>query len=1156
MAYLVHCLRLISLVVLVLLLSHATATSENLSLNRLTYDPEDSITPSVAVGPDGSSHVVWKDASDGTIYYMRVNRHGEILVDKRAIYDIMPGSLPKIAVDSNNCAHVVCQIGSTVGIIYVKVDSAGNRQLHNLLYVLDPGVTDDSYFTPDISIDPSSNLPVAIFERDFKLAPYYYNTIVAVRMNADGEIVEHMELYWLKNYGYPIYRSSFPAIAADGSGRIHAVWLYDDNGSYHVACSNSDSTAWWTLSNEPVELCWPVIDLGVSRDDGQDRVNVAWNRATEIYWTQLDQYGVTVVDDFVVVGSGAGKPQSMSLDMASSAEVYFAWADERDGDAEIYRKVCTPGDSETEWSCGSDERLTENPGSSRKPSTEVHGDLCVAQPQDCWNSSNIVWQDDSYDANYEVFIAQWEPTYSISGHVEDRDGAPISEVAVSAGVGGSAITDMSGAYTITGVISGTYTLTPTLDAYTFSPPTRTVTVPPDATGQDFVGTALDLWVDHIEVVQLLLTDAVPLIAEKPSLVRVYIGLSGAASVPDVSAHLYVQDAQGQVQVVEGPYNGPTIIARQEPDPHTLNDTLNFLPQTSWLTGTVTFWAEVDPEDVISEGEEGNNTGGNVARSFEPGQKLRIAWVAIPYAPPNSSGSVVHPDGTVAAMGSRFLRQIYPLGSSDVDYFQQPTQRLRVMRRPFSGENGTEFYLPALNRFWNLTTQRNAWVGGRSPDRLYGWVPEEAKSDICGIADARFIGRRGRVAAGLAIPQCGDETVAHELGHLLNEQELRHAPCGGATGTDPNYPHPGGSIGDWGLKLQPKADLLPPDKAYDFMSYCWPPWVSAYNYNKLAQGFAPTAVQQQAMALSSPERHLLASGIVHTPALTVTFDTFYPLTSTVPPDTDSGTAYCLELRDPTESILARRCFDLDFINPETGEAMGAEAFTLVLPYPVGTQSVVLSNRATELGRVTASASAPTVQLTSPNGGEFWEASGTFAVTWIASDADDDQLRFIVSYSPDAGITWMPMALDVATSHLAVDGWNLPGSTEALFKVEASDQLHVAEDISDSTLAVAPKEPQAYILSPEGSVSIRPGMPLWLDGYGYDLEDGSLQQTALRWRSSRDGELGTGNQLLVTLSLGYHVVTLTATDSSGDVGEARVEVFVMHKVYLPLVLQNHF
>jgi hypothetical protein len=75
---------------------------------------------------------------------------------------------------------------------------------------------------------------------------------------------------------------------------------------------------------------------------------------------------------------------------------------------------------------------------------------------------------------------------SISGHITDSDGNPIPDVSVSAGPGYTALTDSQGIYTITAVISGTYTVTPSLMGYTFSPPSRTVSVPPDATGVDFV----------------------------------------------------------------------------------------------------------------------------------------------------------------------------------------------------------------------------------------------------------------------------------------------------------------------------------------------------------------------------------------------------------------------------------------------------------------------------------------------------------------------------------------------------------------------------------------------------------------------------------------------------------------------------------------------
>jgi hypothetical protein len=85
-----------------------------------------------------------------------------------------------------------------------------------------------------------------------------------------------------------------------------------------------------------------------------------------------------------------------------------------------------------------------------------------------------------------------ETQYSISGYVQGDGGNPLAGVQVSAGPASSAATDASGVYTITNLITGTYTLTPSLNGWSFTPPTRTVAVPPNATGQDFIGTAIPI----------------------------------------------------------------------------------------------------------------------------------------------------------------------------------------------------------------------------------------------------------------------------------------------------------------------------------------------------------------------------------------------------------------------------------------------------------------------------------------------------------------------------------------------------------------------------------------------------------------------------------------------------------------------------------------
>ncbi len=84
-------------------------------------------------------------------------------------------------------------------------------------------------------------------------------------------------------------------------------------------------------------------------------------------------------------------------------------------------------------------------------------------------------------------------TYLISGRVTSSSHTPLGSVVVSASSALSATTNAGGYYTITNVLSGTYTLTPTLGGYTFAPPTRTVSLPPNAAGQDFASLPFEVY---------------------------------------------------------------------------------------------------------------------------------------------------------------------------------------------------------------------------------------------------------------------------------------------------------------------------------------------------------------------------------------------------------------------------------------------------------------------------------------------------------------------------------------------------------------------------------------------------------------------------------------------------------------------------------------
>lgn len=96
------------------------------------------------------------------------------------------------------------------------------------------------------------------------------------------------------------------------------------------------------------------------------------------------------------------------------------------------------------------------------------------------NGSNLIGQD--------FTAAPVATTFTISGRVTNGGGAGLSGVVVSTG-SASATTNGNGDYSIANLANGTYTLTPSLSGYTFTPASRSVTVNgANVGGQDFSGT--------------------------------------------------------------------------------------------------------------------------------------------------------------------------------------------------------------------------------------------------------------------------------------------------------------------------------------------------------------------------------------------------------------------------------------------------------------------------------------------------------------------------------------------------------------------------------------------------------------------------------------------------------------------------------------------
>lgn len=81
------------------------------------------------------------------------------------------------------------------------------------------------------------------------------------------------------------------------------------------------------------------------------------------------------------------------------------------------------------------------------------------------------------------------------------------------------------------------------------------------------------------------------------------------------------------------------------------------------------------------------------------------------------------------------------------------------------------------------------------------------------------------------------------------------------------------------------------------------------------------------------------------------------------------------------------------------------------------------------------------------------------------------------------------------------------------------------------------PVASITSPANGASI--AGPMTFTGSCQDPEQGDVSASA-RWRSSRDGDIGTGASFTRTLSTGSHTITMTCSDGPGLTGSATINV----------------
>jgi len=679
---------------------------------------------------------------------------------------------------------------------------------------------------------------------------------------------------------------------------------------------------------------------------------------------------------------------------------------------------------------------------------------------------------------------------------------------------------------------------------------RNVTYKPStsATGFKYLG---------LEVVQATqdLEASVPLVANKPTIVRVYLAADGTPSI--TGAMPAIENVTGDLTVIRpGSFGNitqalhsvgaATIDASPLQDKRSnANASLNFVvPDELVRAGKVNFkLSKLYIHDLVSTLPCVGCEAPTPLWQFRLTKPLRL--VLAPYFNAQTSQT---PDILFAPMLTlQFVNNVFPI-SGDFPSDDSGIKLLRILPMGSTGRNlaSTGQAQAFVNELADVASDVLDQYG--SDVRLFGMVPCLQCGGMAVLSGRLAFGKTWAIEDGVVpvenIPDYG-KIWAQELGHNFGRNHVSndHNEASGG-GADLNSPYAHGSIGEPGVAISTLQWLGSPyvispsqpndQHAHDFMSYGGSPhWVSPYTYKALFSKFS-LVPPVFALAPQASVEKLVVGGSITTDGRTNLRPFHRIMTRTSTSGGNSGT-FSVELIDAAGRVTLTHRFDAEEI-----EDSQDRSFTEFVPWRAGTQKIVVKRGGAVLATQAVSRNAPRLQITSPAGGDAWGAKAV--ARWQASDDDGDRLTFAVSYNTGRDQTWIPIANGLTANEVTIDTSLLPGSNTARIRVRATDGVNTTI-VESRPFNVADKPPLIAIFNPKGEKPVARGAPVDLTGFAYDPEDGMLTGDRLTWVSDRDRGIARGGRLKTRLrSLGRHVITLTATDSRGRSVSARTFVRV--------------
>jgi Tol biopolymer transport system component len=465
-------------------------------------------------------------------------------------------------------------------------------------------------------------------------------------------------------------------------------------------------------------------------------------------------------------------------------------------------------------------------------------------------------------------------------------------------------------------------------------------------------------------------------------------------------------------------------------------------------GTLELAVMLDPGNEIAESDEANNRGErrHPVLETEP-RKLLV----VPIVMEGETLPTCDQVRAVANGGEAFMDAAFPVSPEELDVDVDCSAPLRLPQERFAP--------PPWEVFEAL--ERKAWVSDY--DEVVG-VPRNGWFEDFVVGPD---GTRSRAIAQAPYDSMLDTSIvesrhvagwilAHEWAHnegWVPEDDGR---------ADPAHPMhlDAQAPGYWvrrGEQMSGKRDFM----YFEAEGVTGDPlfrWIGKDTWDYLLDAFSDDSSFLTGAGDGEPEPVLALSGLIQDDG-SVQSGPWYALTAE--PDIALGAngELVLAYLDASGNELARTGIE---VSREASEADGAGAsdsqagaFSAMVPDVPGTQTYSLRRGDEVVLERHRSASAPSVRVTAPNGGEKAKAGRPLTVSWEASDGDGDPLTYSVSLSLDGGASWRPLGEETTATAMTVHVAREHVTSQALVKVTATDGLNSGEDRSDAVFTIDPK-----------------------------------------------------------------------------------------------------